>query len=293
MDLPELEANRSVVSTKSGEISYIDVGTGPAAVFVHGVGSNAYLWRHVIGSLAGLRRCLALDLPLHGHSPVSPGQDLSIAALATVLTDFCDALGLEGIDLVANDTGGAVAQVFAARHPEKLATLTLTNCDTADNLPPEEFKPVVELARAGGLAPAVAGMLDDLNAARDAAFANTYEHPDQADPRVIRAYLEPTIGTLERARQFERLLVSLDPDDLRAVEPQLRALRVPTLLVWGTGDPMFDVSWAYWLRDTIPGVTKVVTIDGAHLFFPEERPAELTAQLTEHWAAHSASVPAS
>jgi pimeloyl-ACP methyl ester carboxylesterase len=290
MELHEFEAGRNTISTKSGEISYVDLGTGPAAVFVHGIGSNAYLWRHVIGTLAGRRRCLAVDLPLHGRSPVAPGQDLSVAALATVLADFCYALGLDRVDLVANDTGGAVAQVFAARHPEWLATLTLTNCDTADNLPPEEFKPVVELAKAGALAPAVAGMLDDLGAARDAAFGTAYEHPGNADPQVIRAYLEPTIGTLERAREFERLLAALDPGDLRAVEPQLRALQVPTLVVWGTGDPMFDVSWAYWLRDTIPGVTKVVTIDGAHLFFPEERPEELAAALTEHWAAHPAGV---
>ena len=293
MELPELEANRNMVSTKSGEISYIDIGAGPAAVFVHGVGSNAYLWRHVIGAVADVRRCVALDLPLHGKSPVAPEQDLSIAALATVLEDFCDALGLERIDLVANDTGGAVAQVFAARHPERLTTLTLTNCDTADNLPPEEFKPIVDLAKAGALAPAVAGMLDNINAARDTAFASAYEDPDQVDPQIIRAYMEPTIGTPERARQFERLLAALDPDDLRAVEPQLRALQVPTLIVWGTGDSMFDVSWAYWLRDTIPGVTKVVTIDGAHLFFPEERPAVLAAALTEHWWTHPASVPAS
>ena len=293
MELAELEAHRSAVSTKSGEISYIDIGTGPAAVFVHGVGSNAYLWRHVIGSLAGVRRCLALDLPLHGKSPVTPGQDLSINAMATVVGDFCEALGLDSIDLVANDTGGAVAQVFAARHPGQLATLTLTNCDTADNLPPEAFKPVVDLAAAGALAPAVAGLLNDINAARDASFGTAYEHPDKADPAVIRAYLESWAGSLELAREFERLLVGLDPEDLRAVEPQLRALRVPTLIVWGTGDPFFDISWAYWLRDTIPGVTKIVTIDGGHLFFPEEHPAELSAALTEHWTAHPATVPAS
>jgi pimeloyl-ACP methyl ester carboxylesterase len=293
MELHEFEAGRNTISTKSGEISYVDLGTGPVALFVHGIGSNAYLWRNVIGSLTGVRRCLAVDLPLHGRSPVAPGQDLSVAGLATALADFCYALGLDRVDLVANDTGGAVAQVFAARHPEWLATLTLTNCDTAGNMPPEEFKPVVELAAAGALAPAVAGMLDDLDAARETAFGNAYEHPDKTDPQVIRAYLEPTIGTLERAREFERLLVSLDPGDLRAVEPQLRALRVPTLVVWGTGDPMFDVSWAYWLRDTIPGVEKVVTIDGARLFFPEERPEELTAQLTEHWAAHPADMLAS
>ena len=95
------------------------------------------------------------------------------------------------------------------------------------------------------------------------------------------------MGTPERAREFERLLVALDSRDLVAVQPQLRTLQVPTLLVWGTDDPFFDISWAHWLRDTIPGVTKLVTVDGGKLFFPEERPGDLVPHLTEHWAAHS------
>jgi len=286
MEPRELDASRHSVSTKSGEISYIDIGTGPAALFVHGVGTNAYLWRNVLGTLATSRRCLAVDLPLHGQTPVAPGQDLSVAAMATVLEDFCDALELASVDLVANDTGGAVAQVFAARNPHRLATFTLTDCDTEGNLPPEAFKPIIEMAAAGALAPAMAAMMDDIGAARDAAFGSAYEHPADTDPQVIRAYLEPCVGTPERAREFERLLISLDPGDLKAVEPQLRELQVPTLVVWGTDDPFFDVSWAYWLRDTIPGVTKVVTVDGGKLFFPEERPGDLAAPLTEHWAAH-------
>ena len=214
---------------------------------------------------------------------MTPGQDLSVAGLASVLADFCDALGLDGIDLVANDTGGAIAQVFAARHPQRLATFTLTNCDVSDNLPPDAFQPIVELAAAGSLAPTSLALLDDLDTAVQVAFGTAYEHPQRADREVVRSYLEPCFGTLERGREFERLLVALDPGDLRAVEPQLRELTVPTLVVWGTGDENFDVSWAYWLRDTIPGVTRVVTVDGARVFFPEERPMDLVPHLEQHW----------
>ena len=285
MQLQELDAARRSVTTRSGEISYIDIGTGPAALFVHGVATNAHLWRNVIGGLAERRRCIALDLPLHGCSPVADGQDLSLAALAVVLDDFCDALGLTGVDLVANDTGGAIAQIFAARNPHRLATFTLTNCDTSGNTPPEAFKPVVELAAAGQLAPTAVAMLADPGAAAKVAFGSGYEHLDRVDPAVIRSYLEPCFGTMERAREFERLLAALDEADLTAVTPQLRELTVPTLLVWGTGDSFFDVSWAYWLRDTIPGTTRVVTVDGARLFFPDERAMDLVPHLEQHWAA--------
>ena len=215
---------------------------------------------------------------------MTAGQDLSVAGLAAGLEDFCDALGLTGINLVANDTGGAIAQIFAARNPQRLASLTLTNCDTDGNLPPEAFKPTVELARAGDLAPTAVALFADLDAAAKVAFGTGYEHLDRVDPAVIRSYLEPCFGTIERAREFERLLAALDAGDLAAVTPQLRELTVPTLMVWGTGDEAFDVSWAYWLRDTIPGTTRVVTVDGARLFFPDERPMDLVPHLEQHWA---------
>jgi pimeloyl-ACP methyl ester carboxylesterase len=288
MQLSELNAHRHTAATRFGEISYLDLGAGPTALFVHGIATNAYLWRHVMDALSGQHRCIAIDLPLHGQSPVTAEQDLSLAALAAGLDDFCEVLGLTGIDLVANDTGGAIAQIFAARHPQRLATLTLTNCDTVDNLPPEAFKPMVELAAAGNLAPSAVAMFANLEAAAKISFASGYEHPDRIDRDVIRSYLEPCFGTIEPARQFERLLVSLDVGDLQAVMPQLGELTVPTLVVWGTGDTFFDVSWAYWLRDTIPGTTRVVTVDGARLFFPEERPMDLVPHLEQHWAAVAA-----
>jgi pimeloyl-ACP methyl ester carboxylesterase len=288
MQLSQLNAHRHTAATRFGEISYLDLGAGPTALFVHGIATNAYLWRHVMDALSGQRRCIAIDLPLHGQSPVTAEQDLSLAALAAGLDDFCEVLGLTEIDLVANDTGGAIAQIFAARHPQRLATLTLTDCDTVDNLPPEAFKPTIELAAAGNLAPSAVEMFANLEAAAQISFASGYEHLDRIDRDVIRSYLQPCFGTIERARQFERLLVSLDVGDLQAVMPQLRELTVPTLVVWGTGDAFFDVSWAYWLRDTIPGTTRVVTVDGARMFFPEERPMDLVPHLEQHWAAVAA-----
>jgi pimeloyl-ACP methyl ester carboxylesterase len=286
MERQELDAHRHTVSTPAGDLSYLDIGTGPAALFVHGIATNAYLWRNVIGGLTTQRRCIAIDLPLHGQSPVT--ADLSLAGLASVLTGFCDALGLGRIDLVANDTGGAIAQIFAARHPERLASLTLTNCDTDGNMPPEGLKPLIEQAAAGQLAPFAVTLFQDLGAAAQATFGDMYEDLERVDPGLIRSYLEPVIGTMERARELERLLVALDPADLSAVTPLLAELTVPTLVAWGTDDKTFAIRWAHWLRDTIPGATGVVTIDGGRLFFPDERAAEFLPHLERHLAAVAA-----
>jgi pimeloyl-ACP methyl ester carboxylesterase len=154
---------RSQVHTRSGSASYIDTaGPGRAALFLHGVGTSSYLWRHVIDQLAGQRRCVAVDLPLHGQTPAAVDQDFSLPGLARFVADFCDALELTDFDLVANDTGGAIAQVFAVRSPERLHTLTLTNCEAHDNLPPKALLPGVLLARMGLIAHLAPRMVRDI-----------------------------------------------------------------------------------------------------------------------------------
>jgi pimeloyl-ACP methyl ester carboxylesterase len=286
MDLQEFNAHRSTIETRTGTIGYVDVGEGDVALFVHGLGTNGYLWRNVISELRGERRCIAMDLPLHGQSPVTEDQDLSLPALAQSIEDFLEAMSLSDVDLVANDTGAAISQIFASRHPERLASFTLTNCEAHDNIPNEAFQGTVDLARRGELAPVALKMLDEIEQARSGnrAIGLNYEFPEKLADDTLRTYLTPICGTLESARHFERLLRSLDARDLLAAEPGLRTLTVPTLIVWGTGDFHFEVKWAYWLRDLIPGATAVVELAGAKLFFPDERAGELVTHLRPHWA---------
>ncbi len=285
--MERLDKYRSQVHTRSGPASYIDTGgPGRAVLFVHGVGSSSYLWRNVIGQLDGERRCVAFDLPLHGRTPAAAGQDFSLPGLARFLAGCCEALDLTDIDVVANDTGGAITQVFAVGRPERLHALTLTNCEAHDNVPPKALLPAVLLARMGLLARIAPRLVRDIPRARKRAFGSVYQDIANLPEDIARAWLEPLGGTPASARQFQRLMTSLHARDLLAVEPALARLHVPTLIVWGTSDRAFRLKWAYWLRDTIPGATEVVEIDGARLFFPDERAGELTAALRRHWDAH-------
>ncbi|MBN6056347.1 alpha/beta hydrolase, partial [Nonomuraea sp. RK-328] len=265
---------------KVAGLTYVDEGEGPVTLFLHGVGTSSHLWRHVIAELCGERRCVAPDLPVHGGSDIR--EDLSLPALADAIEEFCAELGLGRVDLVANDTGGAVAQHLAVRHPERLRTLTLTNCDVHDDTPPPAFRPTVELAERGELAELVGAVLDQPELLPATAYGQSYERLD--DPAaVVEAYLRPILGKPGGGRAFERLLTSMDAKDMIAIEPRLTVLTVPALVVWGTGDVFFETRWARWLRDTIPGVRKVVEIEGARLFFPEERAAELVPHLRAFW----------
>jgi pimeloyl-ACP methyl ester carboxylesterase len=116
------------------------------------------------------------------------------------------------------------------------------------------------------------------------AFAAGYEHVERVSAETLRAYLEPLLATPEATRNLERwLIASEDNSPTVEIEAMLRQLKAPTLIVWGTADVFFPLKWAYWLKDTIPGARKVIELNGAKLFFPEERPDALVEGLREHW----------
>jgi pimeloyl-ACP methyl ester carboxylesterase len=270
------------VTTEFGEIGYRETGSGPAAIFVHGVFLNSHLWDPLIQRLAGLRRCIALDLLAHGAVRAGTDQDLSFDAQAAMLAAFCGAMKLDQVDVVANDSGIGIVQIFAARHPGLIRSLVLTNGDTHDNWPPKQAEPLHQLAKQGGVGPIGRRMLKDVEFARQS-FAIGFEHPDKLSEGDFRTWLEPLFESEVSTRNFERFVASFDNSQTVAVAPLLRQLQAPTLIVWGTSDAFFPVKWAYWLRGAIPGAREVVELDGAKLFFPWERADELAGAMKQFW----------
>jgi pimeloyl-ACP methyl ester carboxylesterase len=279
-------AERKQVETSSGRISYIEQGRGPVALFVHGVLLNGHLWRHQLAGLSDMRRCIAVDLLAHGDTEIAPGHDISVTANAEMLKQFLDALKIDQMDLVGNDSGGGICQIFAALHPERVRSLTLTDCDTHDNWPPEAFKPFLAMAANGGLRRTLEAMLADKSIYRSPnALGPAYEDPGQLSDEDIEAYLQPFVRTEQRTRDLQRFLAAFDNKHTLAVEDRLRTLKAPTLIVWGTDDVYFDLKWSHWLAQNIPGTRRRVEFRDARIFFPEERWREFNKELREHWEA--------
>lgn len=274
------------VQTASGLISYTEQGTGPVALLVHGVLLNSYLWRHQLADLSDMRRCIAVDLLGHGDTEIAPDQDVSVTANAEMLKQFLDALHIDQVDLVGNDSGGGIAQIFAALYPERVRSLTLTDCDTHDNWPPEAFRPFLAMAAAGGLRGTLETMLSDKTVYRSPqALGPAYEHPDELSDDTIEKYLRPLVSTEQRTRDLQRFLAAFDNKHTRSIEARLKTLKAPTLIVWGTDDVYFDVKWSHWLAENIPGTRRRVELKGARIFFPEERWEEFDKELRAHWQA--------
>jgi len=285
-------ASRHSVETASGRISYAEQGTGEVALFVHGVLLNGHLWRHQLEDLSDMRRCIAVDLLAHGDTEIASDQDVSVTANAKMLQEFLDALNIDRVDLVGNDSGGGIAQIFAALYPERVRSLTLTDCDTHDNWPPEAFKPFLAMSAAGGLRETLEALLSDKSIYRSAqALGPAYEHPERLSDDSIENYLRPFLRTSQRTRDLERFLAAFDNQHTLAIEARLKTLQAPTLIVWGTDDVYFDVKWSQWLADNIPGTRRRIELPGARIFFPEERAAEFNQELRAHWQAAVTALP--
>src|SRR3984957_16248396 len=246
------------IETPSGRISYAEAGSGAVALFVHGMLLNKHFWRHQLAGLFDIRRCIAVDLLAHGETDIEPNQNVSRAA---------------------NHSGGGVGQIFAALHPERVRSLTLTNCDAHDNWPPAAFAPFLNRAAAGDLRDTLNEILADKTIYRSPdVLGLAYERPDKVSDEDIEIYLRPLVRTAQRTRDLQRFLAAFDHNNALAVESRLRQLRVPTLIIWAADDVYFPVKWAYWLAETISGAKPPIELSGAHAFFPEER-SELFNQL--------------
>ena len=174
------------IDTPSGRISYTEAGSGPVALFVHGVVLNKHVWRRQLTGLSDARRCIAVDLLAHGDTEIDANQDVSVTANANMLCEVLAALKIDKVDLVGNDSGGGIAQIFAATHPDCVRSLTLTNCDAHDNWPPEAFKPFIDMAIAGGLRDTINAMLADKAIYRSPqALGPAYERPENVTDEEI------------------------------------------------------------------------------------------------------------
>jgi pimeloyl-ACP methyl ester carboxylesterase len=274
------------IQVGAARVGYVDDGVGPPVLLLHGCPFSSAVWRQVIARLRDRFRCIAPDLLGLGDTETPPGADWSLPAQAAMVVGLLDALGIAQIDVVAHDHGAATAQLIAARHPERIGRLVITDAEAYDNWPSADELPFVRATQLP-----VLGRLVLWAWARPRMFRYALRRGKAVyDPAVLTAellswYIAANLADRRRRAKTRRFLAGqLDPVNNHAtIEalPGLRAFDHPTLIVWARDDPHFGPEWGRRLRDDIPGAQRLELLPETGHLLMEERPAELAGLLAD------------
>ena len=257
-----------------GTLTCFEAGTGPPIVFAHGLLVNANLWRNVVARLSPEFRCIALDLPLGSHALAIPERaDLTPHGLADLIADAIQALALERVTLVGNDTGGALCQMVVTRRPERIGRLVLTSCDYRDNFPPpmfRYFKPAAAIPGAMRLL-----MLPmRLRAPRRLPIAFGWLVKRPIDRPAEDSYLLAGMTIPGVEQDLKCVLKGLHTRYTNEAADRLREFHRPALIAWSREDRFFKPAHAERLAQDLPNA-RLEWIENARSLSPEDEPGRL------------------
>lgn len=286
MNAAAFHAARRFAETPFGRIAYLDQGHGPAALFLHGYPLNGFQWRGVVPALSAHHRCIVPDFLGLGYTEVAAGQSLAPEAQLAMLIALLDRLSVTRVDLIANDSGGSIAQLFITRYPKRARSLLLTNCDVENDSPPPALRPVIALAQQGTWAdeefvPQLADRA--LARSKDGIGGHCYADPAHPTDEAIEVYYTPLVSSQHRKDLANQYVVALEPNPLAGIEAALRRSTVPTRIVWGTADPIFSQKSPGYLDRTLGNSRGVRRLERMKLFWPEERPEVVIEEARRLW----------
>jgi pimeloyl-ACP methyl ester carboxylesterase len=251
-------------------LHYLDEGSGPAVVLLHGLGASTFAFRHNVPALTRRFRVVAVDLPGHGLSG-RDAPDLSLSAQARYVTGLLDQLGIERAVVVGHSMGGGVAQRIAIAQPGRVAGLVLI-ASTTDRF----FK------RAAAASPLLRHLVPVF---ATAVLHNRFVRPlwsraavfDPAHlaPEVIAGYAAPghVPGSVAA---YQRLM----GDRVRDADADLAAIDRPALIVWGDADRIVPIEHGRALAAALPQAGLVVVPRAGH-WVQEEQPAEVNRLIAD------------
>lgn len=271
-------AQRKEIDLPAGRIRYREAGEGKPVVFVHGYLVDGRLWDGVVDRLADRFRCIAPDWPMGAHqTAMRPDADLSPPGIAALIASLLEALDLEQVTIVGNDSGGAMSQVLVTRHPERIERLVLTNCDSHENFPPAMFKAMPPLAKLPGGMTALSAPFRIKAVARRAfkPFAKT-----QIPDALVDSWMRPGLENTDIRRDLRKVTIGLNNRYTLEAAKRLRGSELPILFAWAPGDRYFPISYAERLAAEV-GNAKIVPIADSKTFVPLDQPQRVAEEIAE------------
>lgn len=272
------------VRLRSGTLRYHERGTGPVLVFVHGYLVNANIWRKLVPLLAEDFRCITPDWPLGSHEiPMNRDADLTPTGIAGLVTEFLEALDLDDVTLIGNDSGGAYSQIAAAEHPDRIGKLVLATCETPEcTWPPTPGG--FGLLKAAATTPLThRALYQVLRLPRTWRWRNTYgwlaKYP--IDAATMTSYIRPVLKCPAIRADGRKAIGSVDSRHSKhAAERLVHHFRKPVLLAWAAEDHVFPLSHARRYATTLNAELR--TIDDSYTYLSEDQPARF-AEVLDSW----------
>jgi pimeloyl-ACP methyl ester carboxylesterase len=269
------------VELPGASVNYVEIGEGEPLLFIHGVSGCWQNWLENLPHFAAAgRRCVALDLPGFGASPM-PEWPITMAAYGRLVREFCEELGLGGATLVGNSMGGLIATELALEAPDAFERLVLVSAAGIINTWRPQERAVITAWGWRRIAPLFADRGRQIVARprlRSAVFASIVRYPNRLGDDIL---VEQIANGLREADGFEPALADLIGTDFRE---GLSSIEMPTMIVWGLSDRVVPVAAAASYHRRIPHSRLEIFERTGHV--PQlERPLRFNALLDEFLAA--------
>ncbi len=268
------------VTLNAGTIHYENAGRpdGRPVVFIHGYSMGSSLWRPLSEQLAARGfSCLAPTWPLGAHTePMREGAELTMEGIAAIVGELLDALALEDVVLVGNDTGGAIAQLVATSAPERVGALVLTSCDAFEHFPPPILKPIIAAAK---FPPAFHAALQPMRTrfGRKRGYG-ALAHADIDD--LVADWVEPALTNRRVRNDLRRFTTSLNRETTVRVAARLPRFAKPALVAWSADDVFFPREDGQRLAEALPN-SRLEVIENARTFSMLDQPDRLAGLIAD------------
>ncbi|HWD63656.1 MAG TPA: alpha/beta fold hydrolase [Solirubrobacteraceae bacterium] len=270
------------VTLHGRSLTYVQAGSGPVLLLIHGVAGTLENWRGVIGPLSQQFTVVASDLPGHGKSGPGAG-DYSLGAMAAGLRDLLLTLGHERATVVGHSLGGGIAMQFSYQFPEMTERLVLVSSGGLGT----EVSALLRAATLPGSGPFIAG-----TAALGRAIGQPVgrvlsivgRRPSADLAEVARGY--GSLVDRDRRAAFLATLrgvVGAEGQRVHAGDRLYLAEGLPVLIVWGSRDPIIPVQHAESAHEAMPG-SRLEIFDGAGHLPQIERPERFVSVLSRFMA---------
>jgi pimeloyl-ACP methyl ester carboxylesterase len=235
------------------ELSFLDVGDGPAVLFIHGLLASQRHWSHLVERLSSDQRVVTPDLFGHGGS-AKPTGDYSLGAHAATLRDLLDTLHIDRVTLVGHSLGGGIAMQFWYLFPARVERLVLVSSGGLGRDVSLLLRSAV-LPGSEWVLPIIASSW--VRAPVEAAGRTLARVGFRSRPELIEVWRGfASLGDAKSRRAFlatTRSVIDPGGQTVSALNHLPTSVTVPTLIVWGARDRIIPVSHAATVGELIEG----------------------------------------